>query len=362
MTILVTGGAGFIGSNFVRRWFETHDEEVVILDAFTYAGFPGNLAPLFYKNRLDIFKGDIGDKQLVDHILYEYQPHTIYHFAAESHVDNSIANPLAFIKTNILGTVNLLECVRRRDPRIRFIHVSTDEVYGSLKLEDEPFNESTQYDPRSPYSASKASSDHFINAYRNTYGLEAVITNCSNNYGPNQHPEKFIPTVILAAMQNKPIPIYGTGLNMRDWLYVDDHCDALLAIRERGDAKKYCIGGGTQLDNLTLAKKILDLLGKPYDLLKFVEDRKGHDFRYDIDNEKVWLDTGWKPAVDFETGLRKTVEWYVNNPEWVKSCQERSVLFSQVGNQHDCIPPRLQRPNKFSQSTTSLSYTIPSRL
>lgn len=353
MCIMVTGGAGFIGSNFIHRWFELNDEEVVVLDKFTYAGFLGNLIGVIGNRKLDIVEGDIADNHLVRSILREYKPHTIYHFAAESHVDNSIADPHEFIRTNILGTVNLLDCVRYIDDSIRFMHVSTDEVYGSLKLDDPPFTEKTQYDPRSPYSASKASSDHFVNAYRNTYGLDAIITNCSNNYGPRQHPEKFIPTVIWKAIKNEPVPIYGTGMNMRDWLHVDDHCDALIAIRERGSAKKYCIGGGTQLDNLTLAKKILDLLGRSHDLLTFVEDRKGHDFRYDIDNDRVWLDTGWKPAVDFESGLAKTVNWYRNNLEWILSCQERSVSFSRGEKVRASIPRPLRLQNKFYQSTIS---------
>lgn len=353
MTILVTGGAGFIGSNFVRRWMELNDEEVVVLDKFTYAGFLGNLTPVIGNRKLDIVEGDIADAALVRAILQEYQPHSIFHFAAESHVDNSIASPHEFLRTNVLGTVNLLDCVRTVDDSIRFIHVSTDEVFGSLKRTDPPFTEKTQYDPRSPYSASKAASDHFVNAYRNTYGLSATITNCSNNYGPNQHPEKFIPTVIWNAIQNKPVPIYGTGMNMRDWLYVDDHCDALIAIWERGDAKKYCIGGGTQLDNLTLAKKILDLLGRSHDLLSFVTDRKGHDFRYDIDSEKVWLDTGWKASVDFEVGLERTVNWYRNNLGWIQSCLERSELFSRGVKVPAYIPQPLRLQNKFSRSMTS---------
>ena len=328
MSILVTGGCGFIGSNLVKHLLDTSECTIVNIDKLTYAGNPENLREVFHDPRYEFCLGDIADKDTIAWLFNRFDFHLIFHLAAESHVDNSIADAAPFIKTNVLGTANLLEAVREYCPDATFIHVSTDEVYGSLGKLDRPFHEKTPYDPRSPYSASKAASDHFVSAYHHTHGLQTIITNCSNNYGPYQHPEKLIPTVLWKAMLNKPIPIYGTGENVRDWIHVSDHCKALTTIAEHGKiGEKYCIGGENQLSNLTLAKHILDTLGLSHDLIEFVEDRKGHDFRYDIENLKVLRDTGWKPETNFEDGIRQTIEWYRNNMEWVKSCLKRSALY-----------------------------------
>jgi dTDP-glucose 4,6-dehydratase len=353
MTILVTGGCGFIGSNFVHRLRALGREEISVLDKLTYAGNLGNITDV--PGPTKVYYGDIADKEAVAE-WFRIHPvvSTVYHFAAESHVDNSIADASPFLQTNVIGTVNLLEAVRHYHPDAKFMHVSTDEVYGSLGMKDPPFTEKTQYDPRSPYSASKAASDHFVNAYRATFGLKTIITNCSNNYGPYQHPEKFIPTVIRKALAGEKIPIYGTGLNVRDWLHVEDHCDALIQIAERGRVgEKYCIGGGTPKTNLHLAMEILGYLGKGYDQLQFVEDRKGHDFRYDIDSSKLYEDTGWKPLTRFDRGLSKTIDWYVRNPKWVKSCLERSVSFSQEASLLDSTLQLSRQRSKSCLSTTS---------
>lgn len=328
MYILVTGGCGFIGSNFVRYLLDTTYDTIVNLDKLTYAGNSENLCDVILNPRYEFCLGDIADKDIVEWIFSHFHFHTIYHLAAESHVDNSIADAAPFLKTNVLGTVNLLEAVRKFCPDAIFVHVSTDEVYGSLTHSDPPFNEKTSYDPRSPYSASKAASDHFVSAYYHTHGLKTIITNCSNNYGPYQHPEKFIPTVIRKALTGQQIPVYGTGSNVRDWIHVSDHCKALTAVAERGKiGEKYCIGGEYELENLTLARHILDYLGLSYERIDLVEDRKGHDFRYAINNAKLRHDTGWYPQISFEeSGIEQTIEWYRNNMDWVNSCLNRTKL------------------------------------
>lgn len=326
MTILVTGGMGFIGSNFIRRFLSQNNEKVVNIDCLTYAGNPLTLIDLAARGvNYDHVNMDICYDVGIRTMLQTHKPHTIFHFAAESHVDNSIHNSSPFLQTNVFGTVNLLEQVRMVNPEILFVHVSTDEVFGTLNLKDPPFTEKTPYAPRSPYAASKAAADHFVRAYAVTHKLRTIITNCSNNYGPYQHPEKFIPTVIRKALAGEMVPVYGTGLNIRDWLHVEDHCAALIDIVERGRVgETYCIGGGTQKTNLHLAMEILGYMGIGYDQIQMVEDRKGHDFRYDIDSDKLYLHTGWKPQIRFDRGLGKTVDWYVRNQEWVKSCLERS--------------------------------------
>lgn len=327
MTILVTGGCGFIGSNFIRRHLSAYDELVVNLDSLTYAGNVENLEKEHHNENYVFLNGDIGDSALVRSTLAWLQPRAIINFAAESHVDNSISSAMPFVMTNIVGTVNLLECVRQSGLDIKFVHVSTDEVYGSLSPTDPAFTELTRYDPRSPYSASKASSDHFVRAYHHTYGMKINITNCSNNYGPYQHPEKFIPTVIRKALANQQIPIYGTGANIRDWIHVNDHCDGILAVLKNGkNGHTYNIGGDCQVRNIDLASKIIDILGVSQNLLSFVTDRKGHDFRYDIDSSKV-MALDWSATVDFDRGLKETVRWYDNNMGWVRRCLERSGSF-----------------------------------
>lgn len=321
---MVTGGFGFIGSNFVRRYNMLYPkEDIFIVDKMTYAANPDSLSDLVnVKDNVRATEADITNPEVMREVIWKYQPETIFHFAAESHVDNSIRDYSAFLHSNVYGTTNLLEQVRLVCPHTLFIHISTDEVFGELGLHDSPFNEKTPYAPRSPYAASKAASDHFVRAYTKTYKLSTIITNCSNNYGPYQHPEKFIPTVIRKALAGEKVPVYGSGMNIRDWLHVEDHCDALIQIAERGRVgDQYCIGGGTQKTNIHLAMEILGYLGKSYDQIEFVEDRKGHDFRYDIDSEKLYNHIGWKPITRFDRGLAKTIDWYVRNQEWVKSCR-----------------------------------------
>jgi len=325
MAILVTGGCGFIGSNFIRRWLSMNDEEIINLDKMTYAADPTINETFKKDSRYHFYKGDIADLNDVATVMMGWRPRAVINFAAESHVDNSIANAYPFVNTNVFGTFNLLECVRQTDPTIRFIHVSTDEVYGSLGRYDSPFTEKTPYDPRSPYSASKAASDHLVSAYHHTHKLQTIITNCSNNYGPWQNPEKLIPVIIRNALVDAPIPIYGNGLNIRDWIFVTDHVDALIEILERGViGESYNIGGNAEFENLQIAKMILTILNKPHELIKFVEDRKGHDFRYAINNDKVFLDIGWRPRTKFIDGLEKTVLWYQNHTQWIQSCLNRS--------------------------------------
>ncbi|WP_035984750.1 dTDP-glucose 4,6-dehydratase [Leptolyngbya sp. KIOST-1] len=345
-TLLVTGGAGFIGSNFVLKARQERWANVVNLDKFTYASNSHNLAPLSEDSGHCLVAGDIGNSELVTDILLQYRPDAILNFAAESHVDRSIADPEAFIQTNVVGTFRLLEASRKywlslppeSKQKFRFLHVSTDEVYGSLSLEDPPFHENTPYAPNSPYSASKAASDHFVRAYYHTYGLPTLTTNCSNNYGPYQFPEKLIPLVILNALNGQPLPIYGDGQNIRDWLYVEDHCDAIYQVLEKGTiGETYNVGGLNEKTNLSVVKNICSLLddlapkenGSYASLITFVEDRPGHDRRYSIDCRKIQQELGWQPRESFESGLLKTVKWYLENPAWIEQVQS--------GNYHDWI-------------------------
>jgi len=314
MRILVTGGSGFIGSNFIRYWLQRHaEDEIVNLDALTYAGNPDNLKDIEDDTRYTFIHGDICDANMVQRAMEDID--TVVHFAAESHVDNSIAGSLPFVRTNVLGTHTLLEEMKRRGDQIkRFHHISTDEVFGSLGFDDKAvFNEATPYDPRSPYSASKAASDHFCRAYFHTYNLPITISNCSNNYGPFQHAEKFIPVMIRQAMANEPLPVYGEGKNIRDWIHVEDHCRGIEAVLLRGKVgETYCFGGNHEVTNIDMAKKILHVLGKPESLIHFVEDRKGHDLRYAIDASKAKQELDWEPQVAFEEGLQNTIHWYTN--------------------------------------------------
>jgi dTDP-glucose 4,6-dehydratase len=336
--ILVTGGAGFIGSNFVLDWLESHDEPVLTLDALTYAGNLANLESLEHDPRHVFQHGDIGDRALVDALLARHRPRAIVNFAAESHVDRSILGPAAFLKTNIEGTFNLLEAARayhaalEGDDRtsFRFLHVSTDEVYGSLAAGAAPFAEDHPYEPNSPYSASKAASDHLVRAWHHTYGLPTLTTNCSNNYGPLHFPEKLIPLVIVNALAGRPLPVYGDGLNVRDWLYVRDHCSAIRAVLADGRAGgTYNVGGLNERTNIEIVRAICGLLDelRPDDagprarLITFVKDRPGHDRRYAIDASKIERELGWRPQETFETGLRKTVQWYLANSDWVEGVQ-----------------------------------------
>jgi len=340
--ILVTGGAGFIGSNFVLDWFAQRDEGVVNLDKLTYAGNPENLASLKDDPRHVFVKGDIGDAALVGKLLAQHRPRAVVNFAAESHVDRSIHGPEDFIQTNIVGTFHLLEEVRAywsglaagEKSCFRFLHVSTDEVYGSLAKDDPAFSETHRYEPNSPYSASKAASDHLVRAYHHTYGMPVLTTNCSNNYGPYHFPEKLIPLMIVNALAGKPLPVYGDGQQIRDWLYVKDHCSAIRAVLEKGRlGEVYNIGGWNEKANLDIVHTVCSLLdelrprgdGKTYrEQITFVTDRPGHDRRYAIDARKIERELGWKPAETFETGIRKTVRWYLDNQEWVKNVQTGS--------------------------------------
>ena len=335
--ILVTGGAGFIGANFVLDWLAQADEPVLNLDKLTYAGNLENLASLKDDPRHIFVQGDINDRVLVAKLLAGHKPRAIIHFAAESHVDRSINGPGEFIQTNINGTFNLLEAARAYWPGLqgaekaafRFLHVSTDEVYGSLGPNDAPFTETTAYAPNSPYSASKAASDHLVRAYHHTYGLPTLTTNCSNNYGPYQFPEKLIPLILLNALNGKPLPIYGDGLNVRDWLYVGDHCAAIREVLAGGRlGETYNIGGWNEKTNLEVVHTLCAMLdelkpaadGKPYaSLITYVKDRPGHDRRYAIDARKIERELGWKPAETFDTGIRKTVAWYLDHMAWVEN-------------------------------------------
>ena len=339
MTILVTGGAGFIGSNFVLDWLAQLDEPVVNLDKLSYAGNLENLASLQGNERHIFVKGDIGDATLVSQLLARYQPRAVVNFAAESHVDRSIHGPGAFVQNNIVGTYQLLESVRaywngldaQAKASFRFLHVSTDEVYGSLAKNDPAFTESNTYQPNSPYSASKAASDHLVRAWHHTYGLPVLTTNCSNNYGPYHFPEKLIPLVIVNALAGKSLPVYGDGQQIRDWLYVKDHCSAIRRVLEAGAVgETYNVGGWNEKANLEIVRTICKLLdeqrprtdGKPYsDQITFVADRPGHDRRYAIDARKLERELCWKPAESFETGIAKTVRWYLDNQAWVANVQ-----------------------------------------
>jgi dTDP-glucose 4,6-dehydratase len=340
--ILVTGGAGFIGSNFVLDWLAMVGEPLVTLDKLTYAGNLQNLAAVHDDARHTFVRGDIGDRALVESILKGHRPRAIVHFAAESHVDRSIHSPGDFIATNVVGTFALLEAARAycatlsrsEQEGFRFVHVSTDEVYGSLAPDDPPFTESTPYAPNSPYAASKAASDHLVRAYHHTYGLPTLITNCSNNYGPFQFPEKLIPLAILNALEGKPIPVYGDGLNVRDWLYVGDHCEALRTVLAGGrPGETYNIGGASECANIDLVRALCAVLdelrqaGAPHaKLIKYVADRPGHDRRYAIGADKIRRELDWQPRHRLETGLRATVEWYLANPSWAQAVMTGEYL------------------------------------
>jgi len=335
--ILVTGGAGFIGSNFVLDWLAQNDEAVVNLDALTYAGNLENLASLQGDSRHRFVRGDIGDFDLLSGLLTESRPRAVINFAAESHVDRSIHGPEDFIQTNIVGTFRLLEAVRaywgRLDGELktgfRFLHISTDEVYGSLGESDPAFSETSRYEPNSPYSASKAASDHLVRAYHHTYGLPVLTTNCSNNYGPYHFPEKLIPLVLHNALAGKPLPVYGDGRQIRDWLYVKDHCSAIRRVLQAGlPGETYNVGGWNEKANIEVVHVLCDLLdelqprqdGKSYrEQIVFVQDRPGHDRRYAIDATRIERELGWRPAESFESGIRKTVQWYLENQAWVRN-------------------------------------------
>ncbi len=337
--ILVTGSAGFIGSNFVLDWLAQSEESIISLDKLTYAGNLENLASLKNDPRHIFVQGDIGDTHLVAKLLAQYRPRAVINFAAESHVDRSIHGPEDFIQTNIVGTFHLLEGARAywsgladdEKSAFRFLHVSTDEVYGSLNAQDPAFTETHRYEPNSPYSASKAASDHLVRAYHHTYGLPVLTTNCSNNYGPYHFPEKLIPLMIVNALAGKPLPVYGDGQQIRDWLYVKDHCTAIRRVLERGRiGETYNVGGWNEKANLDIVHTVCALLdelrprddGKSYrEQITFVADRPGHDRRYAIDASKIERDLGWKPAETFDTGIRKTVQWYLDNQDWVGHVQ-----------------------------------------
>ena len=347
-SILVTGGAGFIGSNFVLTWLGENvgktGSAVINLDLLTYAGNAENLASLEGDSRHQLVRGDICDAELVGSLLRKHQPRAIVHFAAESHVDRSIASPEAFIRTNVHGTFSLLDQAKEYwsdlndlDRRaFRFLHVSTDEVYGTLGPEDPAFCETTPYAPNSPYAASKAASDHLVRAYHHTWGLPVITTNCSNNYGPFQFPEKLIPLMILNALESKPLPVYGDGMNVRDWLFVEDHCAAIRAVLQHGKAgQTYNIGGNSERANIDVVTIICDLVdemcprvagGSRRDLITYVQDRPGHDRRYAINAAKISRELEWRPAAEFESGLRKTVRWYLDNSGWIQNVRTGAYL------------------------------------
>lgn len=326
--ILVTGGLGFIGSAFIRYVFAKPDFKGTLtnLDLLTYAGNPDNVEGFVDPARYRFVKGDIGDLELVNRLVQEHHIDVIVNFAAESHVDRSIIGPGVFVQTNVVGTFRLLEVVRA-NPHVHFHHVSTDEVYGSLEPNDPAFTETTPYHPNSPYSASKAASDHLVRAYAHTYGISTTLSNCSNNYGPYHFPEKLIPLMILNMLEGKPLPIYGDGSNVRDWLYVDDHAEALWTIIERGQrGETYNVGGNNEWTNLAIVKKLCEIVAAETGrdrasleaLITFVKDRPGHDLRYAVDSSKLQRELGWKPRHDLESGLRDTVRWYLKNPKWIE--------------------------------------------
>ncbi|WJM97200.1 dTDP-glucose 4,6-dehydratase [Pseudomonas defluvii] len=352
MRILVTGGAGFIGSALIRHLIETTAHEVLNLDKLTYAGNLESLSSIATNTRYEFVQADIADRATVDAVLERFAPHAIMHLAAESHVDRSIDGPAAFIETNIVGTYSLLEAARAYWAKLpaaereafRFHHVSTDEVYGDLHGVDDLFTETTPYAPSSPYSASKAASDHLVRAWHRTYGLPVLLSNCSNNYGPFQFPEKLIPLTILNALAGKPLPVYGNGLQVRDWLFVEDHAHALLQVLCAGQVgETYNIGGHNEQKNIDVVRSICALLEELApdhpagvnhyaDLISFVQDRPGHDQRYAIDASKIQRELGWTPAETFQSGLRKTVQWYLDNPQWCQHVQDGSYQGQRLGN------------------------------
>jgi dTDP-glucose 4,6-dehydratase len=336
MNILVTGGAGFIGANFVLRMLNSTQVNLVNLDKLTYAGNLQTLAPIAGNANYRFYQGDIGDRDLLNNLLKQYQPKAIINFAAESHVDRSIRGPSEFIQTNVVGTFNLLESVRAYfedldvevKSKFRFLHVSTDEVYGTLDKTDPPFSEANPYEPNSPYAASKAASDHLVRAWFHTYGLPVLTTNCSNNYGPYQFPEKLIPLVIHNALKGKQLPVYGDGLQIRDWLYVEDHCDAIWTVLEKGRVgETYNIGGNNEKTNISVVQTICTILDqlkpredqKSYaEQISFVKDRPGHDRRYAINASKIANELGWRPKETFETGIKKTIQWNLDHQDWIE--------------------------------------------
>ncbi len=340
--IFITGGCGFIGANFVLDWLARSDEPVVNLDKLTYAGNLDNLVSLQGDTRHVFVHGDMGDRPLVDRLLSEHRPRAVINFAAESHVDRSIHGPESFIQTNIVGTFRLLESVRaywgslpEADKIVfRFVHISTDEVFGTLSRYAPPFTEAHSYKPNSPYSASKAGSDHLVRSWHHTYGLPVLTTNCSNNYGPYHFPEKLIPLMIVNALDGKPLPVYGDGMQVRDWLYVKDHCSAIRRVLDVGrPGETYNVGGSDEKTNIEVVKTVCALLdemrpkidgGSYMSQITHVQDRPGHDRRYAIDASKIETELGWKPTETFETGIRKTVQWYLENPEWVNNVQSGS--------------------------------------
>lgn len=333
MRILVTGGAGFIGSNFIHYWLGKYNEDKVInLDALTYAGNLENLKDLEDNSNYKFVKGDIRDKELVNNLVKDVD--LIVHFAAESHVDRSVMDSTDFVRTNVEGTMVLLDAAKDNG-NIRFHHVSTDEVFGALDFDEEKFNEQTPYDPRSPYSASKAASDHLVRAYYHTHGLPITISNCSNNYGPYHFPEKVIPLFITNLMEGKNVTVYGEGKNIRDWIHVDDHNRGVDFIIKKGKiGETYCLGGNSELSNLELAKMILELMGESEDKIEYIKDRPGHDLRYAIDFSKAKKELGWEPEISFEQGLKDTIEWYKNNKEWwrkIKSGEYQDYYNKQYG-------------------------------
>ena len=349
---LVTGGAGFIGSNFILAARRGKRAEILNLDRLTYAGNPDNLDDLKADSAYRLLEGDIADRDLVRKALSDFSPTAVFHFAAESHVDRSIEGPAVFLRTNVEGTFSLLEESRRyfasmpagEKHRFRFVHVSTDEVFGSLSPSDPPFNERTPYAPNSPYAASKAASDHFVRAWFHTYGLPVLTTNCSNNYGPFQFPEKLIPTVILSALKGKDVPVYGDGMNIRDWLYVEDHCDALFRVHERGvPGETYNVGGGNERTNLEMVSSLLAHLDKKrprpdgsshLERIRFVPDRPGHDRRYAIDGSRLRRELSWTPAHAFDRAIEKTVDWYLDNAAWWTALESRH----EAGTRQGLIP------------------------
>ncbi len=362
-SVLVTGGAGFIGSNFVRQWLAEERTPLVNLDKLTYAGNPDSLADVAGQPRYTFVEADIGDAPLVGRLLEEHRPRAVVNFAAESHVDRSIDSPAAFVETNVVGTFRLLEAARAywaglpepRQSRFRFLHVSTDEVYGSLgargKGREERFSEESPYRPNSPYAASKAAGDHFVRAYYHTYGLPVLTTNCSNNYGPYQFPEKLIPLMILGALEGKPLPVYGDGQHVRDWLYVEDHCRAIRSVLEQGTpGEVYNIGGDCELTNLEVVRSICAVVDRlrpelaPCSrLITFVTDRPGHDRRYAIDAEKIRTQLGWRPREDFQSGIRRTVRWYLDNPTWVERITSGTYRRERLGLKGVETPPAEDR-------------------